>query len=286
MENDVLKKLLSYTETIKEPENLFSGRRIPDGFVLPDNILVFFHHFTASAPNSHGRCTFVFPLDRMIYYIDRKRYFLTPGDVLYVPPHAVRFLHPDSDGYRRLFITFDSPGRQFYLPEEGSAELTPEGRSALLSFLDVYRSGRPEVCSMSLVHFLSCLRVVASAEDASGKKLPAPLEKTVEYIESHLSSKLGIKELSEVVHLSESHLRMLFRTEMKIPLGHYLAGKRLDFAQYRLIHSDMTLQEIAAGCGFANVFVFGAFFKKNTGISPMKYRKMNIASAKRKDCCG
>ncbi|MBR2434500.1 MAG: helix-turn-helix transcriptional regulator [Lentisphaeria bacterium] len=273
MDNDVSDFLKRYVRQLREPEDLFSGKRLPESFALPDNILVFFHSFTSPAPNSHGRCTVVLPFDRMTYFVDRQRYFLSPGTVLFVPPYAVRFLHPESDGYRRLFITFDDPGRQPYLPAAGQAEIDVPGWERLEQLLTAYDNGTAEDLSFLLMDFLRGLHTAFHDRKESDHTLPEPLERSIAFIEMNMSHVIGIKDIAEHVGLSESHLRSLFRTEMNISLGKFIARKRLDAAQYRLLHSDESLTEIAAACGFSNIFVFSAFFKRHTGIPPLRYRQ-------------
>lgn len=271
MKDEVLQLMMS-AKSLSEPENLFSGLRLPENFQLPDNILMFFHNYTAPAPNAHGRCTLVFPFDEMIYYVDRKQFFLEPGVALFVPPYAMRFLHLNSSGYRRLFITFDAPQNpQAYLPEAGAYRLENPIWEYLKQFIASYQAGMTEDSSVQLMHFL---RELCHVSGEKGKQsLNKYLAKTVSYIEYNIGQSIGLVELAEHVGLSESHLRMLFRKEMGISLGHYIAKKRLDTAKYRLLHSNMKLSEIATGCGFANLFVFSAFFKKQVGISPLRYRK-------------
>lgn len=271
MKNEVMQLMLS-AKSLTEPENLFSGQRLPEGFLLPDNILMFFHNFTAPAPNAHGRCTLVFPFDEMIYYVDRKQFFLEPGVVLFVPPYAMRFLHLNSSGYRRLFITFDDPQKQNYLPDAGAYRLENNMWKYLKLFIAKYQTGITEDSSILLMKFLRSLRS-ASGQEETANSLSKYIAKTVAYIEHNLGHGIGLVEIAEHVELSESHLRTLFRKEMGISLGHYIAKKRLDMAKYRLLHSNMKLNEIAAECGFSNLFVFSAFFKKQLGISPLRYRK-------------
>ena len=270
MKNQVMQLMLS-AKSLSEPENLFSGQRLPEGFSLPDNILMFFHNFTAPAPNAHGRCTLVFPFDEMIYYVDRKQFFLSPGAVLFVPPYAMRVLHLNSSGYRRLFITFDDPQQQHYLPEAGMYRISDDMWNSLKHFIACYQSGITEDSSVALMQFLRSLR--SAHEQEESHSLSKYIAKTVAYIEGNLGNGIGIVDIAEHTGLSESHLRMLFRKEMGISLGHYIAQKRLDTAKYRLLHSNMKLSEIAAECGFSNLFVFSAFFKKQIGISPLRYRK-------------
>ena len=156
MKNDDILFLKNYVRTVQEPENLFSGKRLPHGFALPDNILIFFHDFTSPAPDAHGRHTLVFPLEKMIYFVERQRIELVPGMMLYVPPFALRFLHPDSNGYGRFFITFEVKGEQPYLPEPGGFDLTDSNWQNLRVFLDEFNSGSAVNAIIVFTKFLPC----------------------------------------------------------------------------------------------------------------------------------
>ena len=273
MKNDFFENLLTYARKVNEPENLFSGRRIGPNFELPDNILVFFHDYTAPLPNAHGRHTLVIPFDNMTYYMECRKIELYPGCLLYVPPYAVRFLHPNSSGYRRLFITFDLKGTPDYLPPPEIMEFTDEMEKRLNCFLERYQTGNPESASMALAEFLF-MRNFKKENISSSRILPEAVEKAVELIETHLSEIGGIKQIALKTGLSESHLRQLFRKSIGCSLGQFIAEKKLDFAKYSLACTKKRIAEIAEECGFANIYVFSAFFRRNTGIPPLRYRKM------------
>lgn len=142
---------------------------------------------------------------------------------------------------------------------------------ALKHFIVCYQTGISEDSSIALMQFLRSLR--SAHEQENSHSLSKYITKSVEYIECNLKQGIGIVDIAEHTGLSESHLRMLFRKEMGVSLGHYIAQKRLDTAKYRLLHSNMKLSDIAAECGFSNIFVFSAFFKKQIGTSPLRYRK-------------
>ena len=272
MKNDDFLFLKDYVRTVREPENLFSGTRLPANFALPDNILIFFHDFTSPAPDAHGRHTLVFPLEKMIYFVERKRVELAPGMMLYVPPYALRFLHPDSAGYGRFFITFEVGGAQPYLPEPGAFELTDEAWLKLRSFLNCFSAGVPDRVSVTLVDFFNSLpNIRKDAVSESG--LPENLLRVIELIETSLSAVPDIAPLAVRAGLSESHLRALFRRYMGISIGKFISGKKIDYARFALSSSDLSIAEIAEGAGFANIYVFSTFFKRNTGISPARFRK-------------
>lgn len=271
MKNDEMLKLEQIAVSLPEPHSFYAGKRLPANFVLPDNLLIFFHNYIAPVPNSHGRCTLVFPFDTMTYYIDGNRYELNPGTILYVPPYAIRFLHPKSSGYRRLFLTFDDPGKQEYMPLPGISRISTECSEALFTYLYDYECVSAEKSAWQLTCFLRKLN--PAGMEVSTHQLPEVLDRCIEYIDSNLSQMIGIKQIANYVGLSGSHLRMLFRKEMGVSLGQFLARKRLNAAQYHLLHSDLPLQKIALDCGFSNVYAFSVFFKKNAGIPPVRFRK-------------
>ena len=263
--------LEDYAKGLTEPEDFFKGRCLPAGFALPDNILLFFHDFTVSMPDAHGRHTLVIPLDGMTYFVERKKIELNPGLFLYIPPHAVRFLHPDSPGYRRLFITFDTRGPQPYLPQMGVYELG-ENDGMLHRFLHEYKSGSMEDASVTLMHFLRAQKSVF-LRALSESELPETIVRVIGRIESSLSEVYGIKSLSDSVGISESRLRALFRQYMGVSIGKFIAEKKMDYARYALRNSHASIGDIAGNSGFANVYVFSAFFKRNAGLSPLHFRQ-------------
>ncbi|RMD78365.1 MAG: helix-turn-helix domain-containing protein [Lentisphaerae bacterium] len=48
---------------------------------------------------------------------------------------------------------------------------------------------------------------------------------------------------------------------------------RLARAKYLLRHSTLSLKEIAEQCGYADIYSFSKFFRKNTGMAPGQYRQ-------------
>lgn len=267
--------LLDYAAGLQEPENLFSGHRLPPDFALPDNLLVFFHDYTAPAPNAHGRHTLVIPLDEMTYYMGREECALHPGTLLYVPPRVMRFMHPNSPGYRRLFITFELNRAQGYLPRQGIFRMDGEIFRKLRHFLECYQAGTEESEAAALMELLAALRR-SGEPDSAGFILPRAIERTLEMLDGRLAEVYEIKIIANEIGLSESHLRSLFRRHVGISLGRFIMGKKLDLAKYYLVNSDKSVAEIAGLCGFANIFVFSTFFKRHAGIPPLRCRKAGI----------
>jgi len=73
------------------------------------------------------------------------------------------------------------------------------------------------------------------------------------------------------------YVRRCFKAETgKTPLA-YLTWLRINKAKQLLVqHIGISIENIAAQCGFLDSFYFSTCFKKHTGMAPMQYRKEMI----------
>ncbi len=270
MKNDDLQKLIRFAQRTPEPENLFFGKRLSRDFCLPDNVLVFCHDYTSPAPNSHKRCTLVFPLDSMIYFAEQIRIPLDPGAVLFIPPHTNRFLHPDSAGYRRLFITFEMQNETEIRCMKSMDEVQ---KKLLRKILLAYRNDQAEDCIWHLYKFMQNLKSGIQEQLPQENPLPVPVMRALEYIGLHFGDPAaGCAGMAEYSGVSESHLRAVFTRYLGLAPGKYMAKQRLDAAKHKLLRTNKSIGQIAQECGFASAFVFSSFFKKEAGLPPSRFR--------------
>ncbi|MCQ2404332.1 MAG: AraC family transcriptional regulator [Lentisphaeria bacterium] len=273
LENIVPADFPLFIQRVKEPENLFSGLRLSNEFCLPDNLLVFYHPYVEKTlPRPHGRCTFVIALDEMVYYIERTKFVLKPGQAVFIPPYAWRFLHPDSSGYRRLFITFDVHSMTFFRQFIGKHTLTENSWQLLKRFLNLYFDENANDAVLCLLEFLYSVKHVEESVVEKTPKLNVKLEQALEYIQSHLEYVTDLWSVARQCNLSESHLRNLFKKEFGISAGKYIALQRFEAAKYMLLNTTLSIQEIAVKAGFASQFVFSTFFRRHAGTAPLAYR--------------
>jgi AraC-like DNA-binding protein len=93
-----------------------------------------------------------------------------------------------------------------------------------------------------------------------------------EYIDAHWNESFTLSDLAKLCYMSPVHLRHLFEQVYKISPMEYRNSLRLLHAKDYLGQEHFSITEIAEKCGFSDVNYFSRFFKKNTGISPSKYR--------------
>lgn len=104
---------------------------------------------------------------------------------------------------------------------------------------------------------------------ASGEKLAAAME----HIHSHFSDgSLSVEGLAKLCGMSDTYFRRLFVAEYGTTPQQYISRLRLTTAAELLQSGYYTVGEIAERCGFHNINYFSTFIKKETGLSPVKYR--------------
>ena len=96
--------------------------------------------------------------------------------------------------------------------------------------------------------------------------------KVREQIAASLDSTWTIQRMAECVGLSKSRFSYIYKTLFGSSPMNDLLDLRLEKAMHMLQTTNISIAEIAAGCGFKSEFYFSSFFKKRVGISPVHYR--------------
>ena len=96
---------------------------------------------------------------------------------------------------------------------------------------------------------------------------------TKQIIEDQLSSAISQKALARRFNISERHLNRIFSEQTGFSVGSYIIQRRLNAAQKMLYNPKFSVKEIAESLGFRSDNYFCAFFKRQTGMTPMEYAK-------------
>ena len=102
------------------------------------------------------------------------------------------------------------------------------------------------------------------------------LVKTVKkYIQDNIAEDINYQKLCSDLGYSYSRFRHIFSEYSGFTLHRYLMNCRLEYSKKLLQETKCSLDKICKLCGFKNKIRFCLFFKKETGISPIKFREMN-----------
>lgn len=97
-----------------------------------------------------------------------------------------------------------------------------------------------------------------------------------EYISQNFSKKLSLKLLAQANCCSVQTLINRFRMYTGKTPTEYITQFRIKKAKDLLINTDFSIGQIANLCGYENVYYFSNVFKKEIGISPLKFRRDSL----------
>lgn len=102
------------------------------------------------------------------------------------------------------------------------------------------------------------------------------IQKSVDYIENHLTEEIRIEKLAEIAGLSPFYFQRLFTRLVKKPVCEYIKLRRLAQALKNLRTKNTRIIDTAINYGFSSHANFTRAFKEVYGITPDEYRTTNI----------
>ncbi len=115
-------------------------------------------------------------------------------------------------------------------------------------------------------------RFIASTFDYVRIRHSDIVYKVMEYTRSNYSNKLSLDDLARHVFLSRSYLSTVFKGETGMGISAYINKVRIDKSNALLAGTRLSISEIAQMCGFEDQSYFTRVYRKQTGMSPKKYR--------------
>ncbi len=95
----------------------------------------------------------------------------------------------------------------------------------------------------------------------------------MEYINTHLSMRLGVAELAASSYVSVSTLSKKFRAEVGMSIGSYIDEAVMRESERLLCRSELSVLEISERFGYCDQFYFSRRFKARYGENPQNYRR-------------
>ena len=233
------------------------------------------------------------------YFVEGKRYALTPGDIILIDKQCVHRPEFESGIPCERIILYISP--EFLLRESSSAcQLTDcfskeydhvlrpneKIRKTLFSIvsnmeqeLSSKRYGKEIVSTGMLLNLL--VEIARSIFHKEVQK-PAPmLPKSkrmldiMHYLDSHLTEDINIDTLAEKFYISRFHMMRRFREETGTTIHSYISDHRLMLAR-DWIGQGIPATEVCFQCGFGSYSSFSRAYGKFFGTTPTG---RNISSA-------
>ena len=98
------------------------------------------------------------------------------------------------------------------------------------------------------------------------------LQRVVDYIHDHLSQDLSLAELAQLVDMSPSHFKVIFKQSVGLPVHQYVIRSRVEYATDLIARGKLSLSDVALQAGFANQSHMARSMKRLTGVTPSAVR--------------
>ena len=152
--------------------------------------------------------------------------------------------------------------RQMLL-EDAAAEYAYDSTESLLRLLliDLLR------------HETACPKKPARPLPATNHAEQRLVDQLIQTISANAGRKLSLQQLASSVHISTTYLHRIFRTQLNMTPGSYLAKIRIEESKLLLRDGSLSMGEAAKQLGFSSQQQFSRQFRSVTGMTPSEYVK-------------
>lgn len=229
----------------------------------------------------HNRLEVIHVLSgRGVISIELQDHSIAAGDIVTVPPgalHAVRGAQPPLHCQTVSFSLDGLPlhPRPVIRPDQAGSAAFVHTLDALFALAPV---GGPEDETL-LQHYL---RALCGLYHRFGHCLAAPaetpfaaetLKRVLLYMEQHCAQPLTVEDLAAVSGYSKYHFSRFFTAAVGCSCMRYLQRVRLRQARRLLLHTDLSVADVAQKTGFGEVSYFIRVFRQDTGVTPLRFRR-------------
>ena len=132
-----------------------------------------------------------------------------------------------------------------------------------------------QICIHLLRQYVRCdLR----DNDRASRLTNAKRDQLQQYIDSHLSCPITVKDMAGIVDLSPSYFVRVFGAAYGVSPHQYVQSRRLKKAERILsTERDVPLKAVAMDCGFSDQSHMTRLFQEKLSMTPKQYREKNVS---------
>lgn len=93
------------------------------------------------------------------------------------------------------------------------------------------------------------------------------------YVDRHCTESITLKDVAQVIHVSPSRVRHVFKDVTGLGFKEYVTNVRLAEAKRLLLATDRSVAEIARAVSYTNLHQFYRVFHRAFAMSPAEYRR-------------
>jgi len=143
----------------------------------------------------------------------------------------------------------------------------------LLDVAKEFAPGYPQQLAGLTLQMLGLIHTIKLFRDFDNDPVGRHIAKAKFLLQQSFDSNVGMEEIARKLPMGYSAFRKAFKEIAGESPNKYQLDLRLSKARELLANTTLSMSEIADHTGFGSVFYFSKLFKKNTGLSPLAYRK-------------
>ena len=175
-----------------------------------------------------------------------------------------------------LWLHFDGKMASEFVKASGNCRIQGKHkcRAVISDILRAMKEEGSEYALSSLIYSLLC--IIAQPGDTGEGGSTDRIAAAKEYIGKNYMNPLTVQDMAGQANLSVPRFSKVFKDSTGISPYDYLLSVRLEKARELLQETDVPVSRVAADTGFNSDANFIYFFKKHTGLSPLKFRNMSF----------
>lgn len=110
-------------------------------------------------------------------------------------------------------------------------------------------------------------------QDEPWLRVDARVRRAMDYLATNAGEPFRLEAVARHCGLSPSRLGHLFKAELDMTPQRFSEELRVQHAQRLLVHTTLSVGEVAAASGYADAFYFAKRFRRATGTTPTAWRR-------------
>lgn len=223
-----------------------------------------------------GKCTF---------QINNHTFPIRENDLLIVNPNVLHAEYGnDATPLHYIVIAVDDmqlnidSNEEYYLHN-----FSHRKEEILFCFKSILREARRKETNYEIIsHHLFCALMQYIDRGTGAELIPTEVspQKTIrecrfieQYMNEHFAEDISLQTLSDLTFLNKYYLAHAFKKYKGVSPITYLIQVRINEAKFLLESTNLPVSEIVSITGFSSQSYFSQTFKKETGMTPVAYRK-------------
>ena len=202
----------------------------------------------------------------------------SPNTVLFIPKGEKYRMELDDKESVVVCIDIELADNAELRPMHFKSEKIAALRSVFCEADSVYKKNTPwrDASVKALVYQIISGLISAEAPHSPNQKKLAP---ALSYLHAHYTdAEFSVELLAKKAGMSRRYFEKLFFAEKGTTPRNYVIELKMSLARELLLNEKLSVSDVAAELGYADVYHFSKIFKQKTGKSPGEYKRDRTAS--------